>query len=171
MTTEKQKEKWISGIVGVFTDPIIVYPGGWGEDLPKWLKDQITIERLFMNMEASRTGKMTGTDAEASAYLMSASLEQPISHDWAEIYLYVAGKVIKSNPNKEPGFTMPKDIRVDQLNNSQMQNLNQLKDWIYDRRIKAREDRDRAGRREQKEVAAAEREALQPAMFDLLETP
>lgn len=174
MTTEKQSKKWISDIVGVFTDPIIVYPGGWGEDLPQWLKAQITLERIVMNIEARKTGKMTGTDAEACAYLFAVSLSRPISSDWTQIYLYVASKVYERKPDKAPGSTMPKDIRVNQLNRSQMQDLDRLKDWIYERRIKARDDRDRAGRREQKEAvatekqaAAAEKEALQPAMFDL----
>ena len=45
-------EKGISEIVGVFTDPIIVFPGGWGDSLPEWLKNAITLERLEMNMRA-----------------------------------------------------------------------------------------------------------------------
>jgi hypothetical protein len=39
-------EKGISDIVGVFTDPILVFPGGWGDTLPDWLKTAITLERL-----------------------------------------------------------------------------------------------------------------------------
>jgi len=57
-------EKGISEIVGVFADPIIVFPWGWGEDLPERLKDAITLERLEMNMKALKGEGMTGTDAE-----------------------------------------------------------------------------------------------------------
>ena len=67
MTTEKQIEKGISEIVGVFTDPILVMPGGWGDTLPEWLKQAITLERLAMNMKALKGEEMTGTDAEACA--------------------------------------------------------------------------------------------------------
>ena len=62
-------DKGISEIAGVFTDPIIVFPGGWGDTLPEWLKKAITLERLEMNMRALKGEVMTGTDAEACAYL------------------------------------------------------------------------------------------------------
>jgi len=75
-------EKGISDIVGALTDPIIVFPGGWGEDLPEWLKNAITLERLAMNMKALKGDKMTATDAEACAYLYTAALTQPMDHDW-----------------------------------------------------------------------------------------
>ena len=88
MTTEKEMEKGISEIVGVFTDPIIVFPGGWGDTLPEWIKTSITLERLMMNVQALKTGEMTGTDAEACAYLYTVSLTQPMDRDWNEIYLY-----------------------------------------------------------------------------------
>ena len=56
MNKAQTVEKGISEIVGVFTDPIIVFPGGWGEDLPEWLKTAITLERLEMNMWALKGG-------------------------------------------------------------------------------------------------------------------
>jgi len=67
-------EKGISEIVGVFTDPILVFPGGWGDTLPEWLKNAITLERLAMNMRTLKGEEMTGTDAEACAYLYTAAL-------------------------------------------------------------------------------------------------
>ena len=85
-------EKGISDIVGALTDPIIVFPGGWGDILPEWLKDAIILERFEMNMRVLKGEEMTGTDAEACAYLNTASLTQPMDHDWAQIYLYIAGK-------------------------------------------------------------------------------
>jgi hypothetical protein len=86
LTTEKQVEKGISEIVGCLTDPILVFPGGWGDTLPDWLKQAITLERLAMNMKALKGEEMTGTDAEACAYLMTVSLTQPIDSDWTQIY-------------------------------------------------------------------------------------
>jgi len=166
LTTEKQLEKGISDIVGVFTDPILVFPGGWGDTLPEWLKGAITMERLMMNVESLKTGQMTGTDAEACAYLMTVSLTQTIDSDWTQIYLYVAGKVYEKHRTKESGATMPEDIRVDQLSDYQMQHLDRLKDWLYRRRTTIRQERDRAERRERKEAEVAEKEALQPALFD-----
>ena len=167
MTTEKQLEKGISDIVGVFTDPILVFPGGWGDTLPDWLKGAITMERLMSNVEALKTGEMTGTDAEACAYLYTVSLTQPIDSDWTQIYLYIAGKVYEKHRTKESGATMPEDIRVDQLSDYQMQHLDRLKGWLYRQRVKVRQERERGERREQREEAAAERKLEQPALFDL----
>lgn len=156
-------EKGISEIVGVFTDPILVYPGGWGDTLPDWLKGAITMERLMSNVEALKTGEMTGTDAEACAYLMSAALSFPFDHDWTQIYLYVAGKVCRQHKQAE----VPEDILVESLNDDQVRDLNRLKTWIYQARTKIRLERERAERRQRKEETAAAEAAQRPALFDL----
>ena len=167
MATEKQKiEKGISDIVGALTDPIIVFPGGWGEDLPEWLKTSITLERLVMNMAALKGEEPTGTDAEACAYLNTLSLTRPIDSDWTQIYLYIATKTYEKWRTKESGVEMPADIRVESLRDDQLADLNRLKDWIYRQRTKIRLERDRAERRERKEKAVAEKKALQPALFN-----
>ena len=166
MTTEKQLDKGISDIVGVFTDPILVFPGGWGDSLPDWLKGAITMERLIENMKALKGEQMTGTDAEACAYLMTVSLTQPMDSDWSEIYLYVAGKVYEKHRTKESGVTMPEDIRVDHLSDYQMQHLNRLKAWLYRQRMKAREEKDRAKRREIREEQETKNKEEQPALFE-----
>jgi len=155
LTTEKQLEKGISDIVGVFTDPVIVMPGGWGDDLPDWLKQAITLERLIANIEGLKTGKMTATDAEACAYLFTASLEAPLDHDWAQIYFYVATRVYERHRTKDSGVTMPEDIRVTELTRDQERDLSRLKDWIYATRLKYRKAREHDQRKE----ARVEREA------------
>jgi len=163
LTTENKIEKGISDIVGVFTDPIIVFPGGWGDDLPEWLKDAITLERLAMNVKALKGEKMTGTDAEACAYLMTVSLTQPIDHDWTQIYLYIASKVCATWKKTE----VPEDIRVETLRDNQLRDLNRLKDWIYQQRTRIRLERDNSERRQKREKAAAGRKAEQPSLFKL----
>ena len=45
-----------------------------GDSLPKWLKNAIVMERLIENMKETRDKQSTGTDAEAYAYLNTASL-------------------------------------------------------------------------------------------------
>lgn len=162
MTTEKQLEKGIGEIVGVFFDPIIVFPGGWGDTLPEWLKETITLERLVMNMKALRGEEMTGTDAEAVAYLMTASLTAPMGEDWTQIYLYLAGKVCRQWKKVE----LPSDIVVDKIDNYKERELARLKAWIYQTRTKYRQERGRAARREEKEMAAAAQKAEQPSLFD-----
>jgi hypothetical protein len=162
LTTEKQVEKGISDIVGALSDPIIVFPGGWGDTLPEWLKNAITLERLAMNMKALKGEEMTGTDAEACAYLYTACLTQPMDHDWGQIYLYIATQTYRRWGKNE----MPADIAVDKLDADQMRELRRLKDWLYRQRTKIRQERDRAERRQKKEEEAARNKAEQPALFD-----
>jgi hypothetical protein len=155
-------DKGISEIVGVFTDPILVFPGGWGDTLPDWLKTAITLERMIENMKELKGEEPTGTDAEACAYLMTVSLTQPMDSDWTQIYLYVATQTYKRWEKGE----MPADIVVDSISDYQIGELNHLKAWLYQRRIKVRTDRDRAKRREKREEAEAQHETEQPALFE-----
>ncbi|GAH97810.1 unnamed protein product [marine sediment metagenome] len=158
-------EKGISDIVGALSDPIIVFPGGWGDSLPEWIKPAITMERLAMNMRVLKGEEMTSTDAEACAYLYTASLTQPMGHDWTKIYLYIATRVYEKWRTKESGVTMPDDIRVESISDYQMADLNRLKAWLYRKRTTVRLDRERAERQQKKEEEAARRKAEQPALF------
>jgi len=135
LNTSNTAEKGISDIVGVFSNPILVFPGGWGDTLPEWLKNAITLERLEMNMRALKGEEMTGTDAEACAYLYTAGLTAPMDHDWSQIYLYIAGKTYA----RHKGNQVPGDIQVESLNNYQIGELNRLKSWLYHQRVKARQ--------------------------------
>jgi hypothetical protein len=84
-------------------------PGGWGDILPDWIRSQITLERLAQNIKALKGEEQTATDAEACAYLYTASLEAPMDSDWTEIYLYVAGKVVSRAKDTQ----IPDDIKID----------------------------------------------------------
>jgi hypothetical protein len=55
---------------------------------------------------------------------------------------------------------MPEDIRVEELDRNQMDDLNRLKAWIYSKRVAARLDRERGERREKKKEEAEEKEAV-----------
>jgi hypothetical protein len=158
----KATEKGISDLVGCLTDPIIVFPGGWGDTLPEWLKTAITLERLAMNMRALKGEEMTGTDAEACAYLYTAALTQPMDHDWGQIYLYIATQTYRRWGKSE----MPGDIAVDSITDYQMSELKRLKEWLYRKRTQARQETERADRRQKREEEAARRKAEQPALFE-----
>jgi len=148
--------------VGCLTNPIIVFPGGWGDTLPDWLKTAITLERMIGDMKALKGEEPTGTDAEACVYLMTLSLTQPMDSDWTQIYLYIAGKTC-SRWNKTK---MPDDIRVDLLTDQQTADLNRLKEWLYHRHTRARQDRERVKRRGEKKEEVARRIVEQPALFE-----
>ncbi len=155
-------EKSITELVGCLSDPIIVFPGGWGDSLPEWLKSAITLERLVMNMGGLKGEELTGTDAEACAYLMTLSLTQPMSSDWTQVYLYVATKTCQKHGKGE----MPADIAVSSLSDHQRAELKRFRDWLYHTRIQTRRDREQVNRREAKEQEAARTKAEQPALFE-----
>ena len=92
---------------------------------------------------------------------MTLSLTQPMDSDWTQIYLYVASQTYKRWGKGE----MPADIVIESISDYQTQELNRLKSWLYERRIRARVEKDRAERREEKEEAKAQREKEQPALF------
>ena len=148
-------DKQIDNLVGALMDPIIVMPGGWEDSLPDWIKGAIQIERLLQLMK----GEEMATDAEACAYLYTASLTNPIDRDWTQVYLYVAGKVVSRNKGTE----IPEDIKVDSLDDYQMGLLRDLKRWIWDRRVKVRQER----RRLEKAQAKVEAEARAPKQLGL----
>lgn len=159
---DKSVNSMIGDMVGTLIDPIIVYPGGWGDTLPEWLKNAITLERLTQNMKATKGEQPTGTDAEACAYLSTASLTAPMADDWSQIYLYVAGKTYRQWRKSE----IPEDIRVNSLNDQQMADLNRLKEWLYRRRTTAKQDGERIEGRQKKEEEAVQRKTEQPVLFE-----
>jgi hypothetical protein len=89
------------------------------------------------------------------------SLSMPIDGNWSQIYLYVAGKTYRHWHKSE----LPEDIRVDSLTNQQTTDLNRLKEWLYRRRTKARQEAGRAERQQQKAEEITNRKAEQPALF------
>ena len=154
-------EKGISDIVGCLTDPIIVFPGGWGDTIPEWLKTAITLERMIGSMKVLKGKEPTGTDAEACAYLMTVSLTQPMDSDWTQIYLCVAGRSCRRWNKSE----IPADIAVESVTDYQLAELNRLKAWLYQQRIKVRIEKDRAERRQKREDEEKKRQAEQPVLF------
>jgi hypothetical protein len=166
VATEVKTEKGISDIVGTLTDPIIVFPGGWGDTLPEWLKTAITVERMAMNLRALKGEEPTGTDAEACAYLYTAGLTGPMDSDWTQIFLYITTQVYSRHRTKESGVQVPEDIRVESISDYQMGDLRRLKGWIYERRIHGRQERDRTERREKREEEAAKKKAERPTLFE-----
>lgn len=163
LPTQFSIEKGISDIAGVFTDPIVVWPGGWEDTIPPWIKEAITLERLIENIRALKEGNMTATDAEACAYCYTAFLCQLPDRDWVTIYQYLVTKVSEMH-RKE--VTIPEDMRVDTLNEEQKRSLRNLKDFIYRKRIEKRLEGDRAERRERRQEEAARKKQEQPSLFE-----
>jgi hypothetical protein len=138
--------------VGALTDPIIVFDPSWSDVLPDWLKGEIKMQRLAQLMKGEEG---IATDAEALAYVSNASLSQPLAFDWVDIYQYLLTKVM--------GDRIPDELRKESLDDYRMGLLKELKEWIYHKRVKAREERRRAKRTR----ARAEAEAKAPKQLGL----
>jgi hypothetical protein len=157
----RSEDAWIDDLVGALTDPIIVWPSPWMDTLPEKLKEQIPLQRLLMTAKIAHGELPTATDVEALAYMYPRTLEAPIGHDWTEIYLYLGTQVAKA-----AGKEVPEDIRKEELNKEQMRMLNELKSWIYDKRIKARKAKHRAAKQQAKEEKKQEIVVEQYKLFE-----
>ncbi len=110
--------------------PIIVGSRTWGQDIPEWLVKEINWERTvsglagFMGKEMPKVG-----DAEVCAYLMTASLEAPMSSEHTHIYQYVLTRIIERKKEE-----VPEDIKKDELGEYEMGLLEELRHKIYTRR-------------------------------------
>jgi hypothetical protein len=62
------------------------------------------------------------------------SVKKPMSHDWSDIYLYIATQTYRRWGKNE----MPADIARDSINDEQMRELKRLKEWLYSRRSQIR---------------------------------
>jgi len=163
VTTDRKVDGWIDDLVGALCDPIIVYPSGWQDTLPDWIKPQITLERLIMNIKVIKEGGVPVGDTEALAYIYPRTMEAPMSEQWYRIYMYVFNQAMKFKKTE-----VPEDLKSEKLSDYDMQQLNQLKRWIYERRVKHRKEKQQGKRRQAKEEAKAKELAtvpVQPSFF------
>ena len=167
--TVKQEDKWIGDLVGALCDPIIVYPSGWQDTLPDWIKPQITLERLIMNAKVIKEGGVPVGDTEALAYMYPRTMEAPMNEQWYRIYMYVFNQAMKFKK-----MEVPEDLKSETLVDWDMRELNDLKRWIYQQRVKHRKEKARAERREAKEESETkdepkekelETKPVQPSFF------
>jgi hypothetical protein len=156
---DEKIDKGIADTVGALTDPIIVFPGGWGDTLPDWVREDIRLERLALNIQTPAGELKSATDSEAYAYLYTCSLADPMDETLCQIYIYLATKCMdRRSQNK-----MPAEMALYELTENQRQELDRLKCWIYEQRVKAREQkRKKESCQEKEEVATIEKEKKVP---------
>jgi hypothetical protein len=71
--------------------PLIVFDAFWGQDVPDWLRGTIRAARLGLVLAGERE---LASEEESLAYLMTAGLAQPLTHDWARTYLWLGSRVL-----------------------------------------------------------------------------
>ena len=120
---QRQSKSVIEDMANAFTKPLIVFPGGWGSTIPKWIKDRISNDRLIQIIKEEE-GR--ATEIEAVAYLYTASLVHSLGHDWTEIYLWLCTKC-----SKESRREVPNVIAHNNLNEDQKRQLDDLLRWLW----------------------------------------
>lgn len=155
---QQEEARFVEQMMYLLTAPQLSWPG-W-EDLLQRHKDQITMQRLMHHREVFE--QQMCTEFEAMLYVSTVTMAHPITHQWAEIYMWLFRRW---NPQQARDI----DIEERDLDQSQVEDLNRLRRWIYNQQMnRIKERRQGAG---QKEVAEEHRrmEAQQPRMFDLSE--
>ena len=161
--SDRKVDGWIDDLVGALCDPIIVYPSPWQDTLPDWIKPQITLERLIMNMKVTKEGGVPVGGTEVLAYIYPRTMDAPMSEQWFRIYMYVFNQAMKFKKTE-----VPEDLKSETLSDYDMHQLDDLKRWIYDRRVKHRKEKARGERLQAKEEAKAKELAtvpVQPSFF------
>jgi hypothetical protein len=142
----------------LLTGAFVAWPG-W-EDLMTRHKDDITLQRLAHGTEILRD--QLCTEFEAMLYLSTASLAQPISHNWYEIYMWLFRRW---NPEGAKSI----NLEERELYQTQVEDLNRLRRWIFRTQMDRLRQRLRSTERseEGKEVEASKPEqVIQPQMFN-----
>ena len=132
MINERKVDGWIDELCGALCDPIIVFPSPWKDDLPDWVKPQITLERLIMNMKVLKGGGVPVGDTEAMAYMFPRTMEEPMTEQWFRIYMYVCKQAMRFKK-----VEVPEDLKSESLSDYDMRELDDLKRWIYSKRVAA----------------------------------
>jgi len=125
----------------VLTTPIVYHPGGWEDTVPEELRREVLKQRIEKMVNG---GWNEATDAEVLCYLMTASLVQPLSSDWTQIFLYEGAQFMPQLREAVPAT--PKE-----LSDYQKSELRDLKCKIRDsqkrRRKSKRKEKDMSKRK------------------------
>ena len=142
LVADKQRVKSVlkewDVLTEVLTTPIVYHPGGWEDTLPEHIKQSVLEQRLEMVLNG---GWDTATDAEVVCYLYTASLVQPFTSDWTDIYLYEGATLMPQIRQAVPAT--PKE-----LSDYQKHQLNDLK-----RNIRDSQKRRRKSNRKEKDMS------------------
>jgi hypothetical protein len=92
-------------------------------------------------------------------------MEEPLSEQWMRIYTYVFTQAMKFKK-----VEVAEDLRCESLSEYDMRELNDLKTWIYQKRVQHRKEKARAERRagsqvEEEKDKELKTETVQPSFF------
>ena len=113
--------------------PLVVGDMAWADTIPDWLRAEIQAERMVYGLAG-----MMGRDvpkvgnAEVCAYLMTAALRAPLTHEYTEIYMCLTAELMqKKGTQLDPLFQEKLDKG---LTDWEQRELEELKNDIYRKR-------------------------------------
>jgi hypothetical protein len=133
-TSTHDLNQQIKSTIYALTFPTVGHPM-WLSAIPDEFKDKAQIIRMIQLMKDPDSFLVYSTDEEAMIYIMTASLVEPTSHNWAHIYEYLTRKYMlgwhKKKPEELPDF-LKDEINLDDYEKGL---LKDLKRWIRKKQI------------------------------------
>ncbi|MCV0398531.1 MAG: hypothetical protein K5785_00895 [Nitrosarchaeum sp.] len=129
---DREKKKFVKTMMYGLTAPLVFGPGTWGETFPQDMTERGRMLRLASAIKCIDHEMCTLFDA--MAYMYSISFEAPLRHDAMKMYMYLYKHsvpekwkiLVESDPEYE---------RYSELYDNEMQEVNQLRRWIFRRQI------------------------------------
>ncbi len=123
-------DKQITEMVAAFSDPIIVYRGGWEDTVPEQVKQDITTYRLLRLL----TGDLElATWPEVCAYFYTLTLCFPPHEQVTRMYMYTM--------TQYKGDLFPEEMRIKELDSYDTNELNAFRRWIRVKQLQHRKER------------------------------
>ncbi len=117
---------------GIKNIPIVLANIEWMP--PEKLLKEVSNERMInglCDLIKPEFAKKSVGDAECLAYLIPQTGKASLPSNWVEIYLYLAGRVLKRWKQYD---ALPNDCKVEKLDDYQEKRLKELRMWIYEKR-------------------------------------
>jgi hypothetical protein len=124
---KKTADRYTFDLLDALRAPVITSSQMWADSIPERLLKELPAERLI----AYKKGEQMATYLECSIYLYTASLEAPMTHDWATITCHVSCKVLEDLFG-EDRWEIVDAPKV--LDDYRMSKLNELRHMIYTKR-------------------------------------
>jgi hypothetical protein len=145
-TRHTNEKKTVDGhsfdLLDALQAPVITSSHMWDDSIPERLLKELPAARLI----AYKKGEQMATYLECSIYLYTASLEAPMTHDWATITCHVSCKVLEDlfGEDRWQAVDAPKvldDYRISKLNNLRHMIYTKRRELLKKRMKNGREDR------------------------------
>ena len=128
-SSSKETGKSIFEFMDMLAAPIITFSSSWTDAIPHNLKQDIKLSRLI----GGRKNEEMATIPETVAYIMTRTYEAPMSHEWANIYIWCSAHYLKQFRNKTDNDL--KDVEPpEKLSEYEESLLKRLRVWIYEKR-------------------------------------